>query len=106
MSNGITQLTSESSAGMRTSFPEQMKQFLLKGVRGITDEKSLDSLDDDSAMMNEPDPHMFLENQGSEFVKDHSGDVDSVPEKEPSSGSTDNDSFEVCIIFEMLDLTL
>ncbi|XP_042456540.1 BEACH domain-containing protein B isoform X2 [Zingiber officinale] len=95
MSNRITQPTSESSAGMRTNFPEQMKQFILKGVRGITDEKSLDSLDDDLAMMNELDPHIFLENHGSEFVKDHSGDVDSVPEKEPSSGSTDSDSFEV-----------
>lgn len=96
ISNGASQPANESFTGTGTSFPEQMKQFLLKGVRGITEEKSLETCDDDLARLNDSGPNNSSENQIIEYIKDHSSEVDIVPDKkEPSSGSVESDLSEV-----------
>ncbi|THU62740.1 hypothetical protein C4D60_Mb01t08320 [Musa balbisiana] len=96
ISNGASQPANESFTGLGTSFPEQMKQFLLKGVRGITEEKSLETCDDDLARLNDSGPNNSSENQIIEYIKDHSSEVDIVPDKkEPSSGSVESDLSEV-----------
>ncbi|CAL9114662.1 unnamed protein product [Musa textilis] len=96
ISNGASQPANESFTGTGTSFPEQMKQFLLKGVRGITEEKSLETCDDELARLNDSGPNNSSENQIIEYIKDYSSEVDIVPDKkEPSSGPVESDLSEV-----------
>lgn len=98
ISDGNSQPPSESCSGMRTSFPEQMKQFLLKGVRGITEDKSSEVWDDDLSRLNDSGTDNYSENQDPEHNKDHTADLDIVLDnKDHSSGSIDSDLSEVCL---------
>ncbi|XP_073008552.1 BEACH domain-containing protein B isoform X1 [Typha latifolia] len=76
------------------SIPEKMKRFLLKGVRGITEERS--SGPEDGSDMNDSLLSNPSEKQGSKNARDSSDHLDTVQDKrEPSSATGENDLSEV-----------
>jgi hypothetical protein len=92
-SDEATLPVNENKSGLVGLIPEQMKRFLLKGVRGITDEGSSENNDNES----EPSGHKAsiskdpLDAQCLELK-------DSSDRKDTSSSSTETETSEVCLI--------
>ncbi|KAJ0974642.1 hypothetical protein J5N97_016607 [Dioscorea zingiberensis] len=78
--------------------PDKMKRFILKGVRGITEESNPDSCEDssDSVTLNESHLDTTSENQVLKPLEDCSNQVDFVPDgKNLSQTTADSQSTEV-----------
>lgn len=82
----------ESKSGLAGQIPEQMKQFLLKGVRRITDEVFSESSEPDTELSKENTliSKESLESQGSELLKDSGEWVQGRQDSISSSVETDN----------------
>ncbi|KAK1300212.1 hypothetical protein QJS10_CPB13g00240 [Acorus calamus] len=84
----------ESHSGTGSHFPEQMKHFLLKGVRGITEEVSLESIEDDtelSGMTSSLDKSS--ESEALDVVKDSKDQTDTALDRKDQSSSTAETEF-------------
>ncbi|KAK1322909.1 hypothetical protein QJS10_CPA02g00135 [Acorus calamus] len=84
----------ESHSGTGSHFPEQMKHFLLKGVRGITEEVSLESIEDDtelSGMTSSLDKSS--ESEALDVVKDSKDQIDTALDRKDQSSSTAETEF-------------
>jgi hypothetical protein len=99
-SDEATLPVNENKSGLVGLIPEQMKRFLLKGVRGITDEGSSENNDNES----EPSGHKAsiskdpLDAQCLE-LKDSSDRKDVLQDRiDSSSSSTETETSEVCLI--------
>ncbi|CAN1248861.1 BEACH domain-containing protein B [Linum perenne] len=68
--------------------PEQMKRFLLKGVRRITEEGNSEAGEDDPSSENSSVPEDYPDRQFAELVKGNSDQKETVPEKGDSSSSS------------------
>lgn len=95
LSTELTESVSESKAGFVGHIPEQMKQFLLKGVRRITEEVSSEPNEIDVEHSGQKtsiskDPS---DSQGPELVKDTS---DWVQDGKDSSSTLETETSEVC----------
>lgn len=98
-SNEATHPVNENKSGFAGLIPEQMKHFLLKGVRRITDEVSSESNDNDTELSGHeasipndpPDTHCTE-------LKDSSDKKDVLQDrKESSSSSLETETSEVCM---------
>lgn len=97
-SNQPNQQIEESNSSTGSNFPEQMKHFLLKGVRGITEEKPVDQSDESVDFNSVDDPSLISssENQISDYVKDGNDNTDIVHNrKDIQSVSAETESDEV-----------
>ncbi|KAG9440194.1 hypothetical protein H6P81_020359 [Aristolochia fimbriata] len=68
----------EVSSNSGTYIPEKMKQILLKGIRGITEERNLEIFDLDPEIKGSKTSNEFLETQLLEPMKDNHGQEASV----------------------------
>lgn len=96
-SNGTAHMSSECHTGTGGNVPEQMKRFLLKGVRGITEEKSSEIGDDasDSASQTES-VNDSSESQNPSYLKENSEPLEIVHDRnELPSTTVENESSEV-----------
>lgn len=98
-SNQPNQQIEESSSSKGSNFPEQMKYFLLKGVRGITEEKLVDQ-SDESVDINSVDDSSLIssssENKVSDYVNYGNDNADIVRDrKDIQSVSAETESDEV-----------
>ena len=92
----ISQSVTESKSGFVGHIPEQMKQFLLKGVRKITEDVSSEPNENDIEHSGQKTsiPRDPSDSQCPELVKD---DSDWVQErKDSSSASQETETSEVC----------
>ncbi|KAK9271394.1 hypothetical protein L1049_026984 [Liquidambar formosana] len=90
----------ESKSNFGGHIPEQMKQFLLKGVRRITDEGSSEPSENDTELSGQQAsiPEDPSDSQYSELVKDSSDQKDIVQDrKDSSSSSLETETSEVLI---------
>nr|CAD1832089.1 unnamed protein product [Ananas comosus var. bracteatus] len=95
-SNTTSEPVGEFFAGLGANIPEKMKHFLLKGVRGITEDSS-----DPGEDVNDPNGSSLVsssENQSLESVGTSSDHLDSIRAKESSSATLDNDLNEVHLL--------
>lgn len=84
----------ESKTGFGVHIPEQMKRFLLKGIRRITDEGSSEPIENDP----ESSGHKASVSEDLEVVKDISDQKDTIQDrKDTSSMSTESESSEVLL---------
>lgn len=97
-SNLPNQQIEESNSSKGSNFPEQMKFFLLKGVRGITEEKPVDQ-SDESVDFNSVDDASFIsssENQVSDYANYGNDNTDIVHDrKDIQSVSAETEPEEV-----------
>ena len=86
-SNEVALAVSESKSGLVGHIPEQMKRFLLKGVRRITDEVISESNESNAELSEQKTtiPKEPSDNQSPELVKDSS---EWVQERQDSSSSS------------------
>lgn len=91
------QPVSECDSDLERKPSEQTKRFLVKGVRGIAEEKNAETCDDASDLNapNDTDPSNLSDNQNPEPVKDCSDPIDTVQDRKESSSCTDDDTSEV-----------
>lgn len=96
-SNGTIPSTTETKSGFAAHIPQQMKQFLLKGIRRITDESFLESveLDADNNEQKASTSEDLSERQYSEGSKEESDQKDLQERKDHSSISIDSEDREV-----------
>lgn len=97
--SGTSHLESECHTGAGGSVPEKMKRFLLKGVRGITEEQSFEIGDDvsESTSLIESDHGDSTESQSASYLKDSSDHLEIVHDmKDLPSSSIEGESSEVC----------
>nr|XP_029116201.1 BEACH domain-containing protein B isoform X4 [Elaeis guineensis] len=98
LSTETSQPVSECPTGSGANIPEKMKHFLLKGVRGIAEERNSEPSEHASDLTTPIDSSLnnSLDNQRSDYLKDCTDQVDNIQDKrEFSPGTTDNDSTEV-----------
>ena len=91
-------LVNDGKVGFGSHIPEQMKQFLLKGIRRITDEGSSDTIENEneSGVLKESASEDQADKRQFEALKDSSVQKDSAPDKkEPSFIATDSQTSEV-----------
>ncbi|KAL1821830.1 hypothetical protein ACET3Z_016699 [Daucus carota] len=91
-------LVNDGKVGFGSHIPEQMKQFLLKGIRRITDEGSSDTIENEneSGVLKESTSEDQADKRQFEALKDSSVQKDSAPDKkEPSFIATDSQTSEV-----------
>lgn len=94
----------ESKVGLGAHIPEQMKRFLLKGIRRITDEGSSEPVEND-AELSGPKGSVpeDLSDRLPEVVKDSSDQKDTVQDrKDSSSMSTDSEASEVGVTLNLM----
>lgn len=101
-SDQANQQIGESNSSKRGNFPEQMKRFLLKGVRGITEESPVDLTDEpvDLNSVKDPDHNRSSENQVSDYIKDGKDDTDIMHDKkdlQSVSAETESDEVLICL---------
>lgn len=97
-SNQPNQQIGESNSSKGCYFPEQMKHFLLKGVRGIIEEKPVDQSDEsvDFNLVEDPGLNSSSENQVSDYAKDSNDNTNIVHDrKDLQSVSAETESDEV-----------
>ncbi|CAL1372181.1 unnamed protein product [Linum trigynum] len=85
--------------------PEQMKQFLLKGIRRITEDGNSEAGEDDPWAQKSMVPEDNSERQISELVKGSSDQKEIVQEKGESSSSAEADASEVLVSFPCVLVT-
>lgn len=98
--NEDTLPVNESKNSFVGHIPEQMKQFLLKGVRKITDEGSSEADENDAETSGQaiPIPDDPLKSQCMDLVGDSSGQNEIVQDKRDSlSTSPETETSEVCL---------
>lgn len=99
---GAIPSATETKSGFAAHIPQQMKQFLLKGIRRITDESFLDSVefDAESSELKASDSEDLSERQPSEGSKVDIDIKDLHERKDHSSTSTstsvESEDSEVC----------
>lgn len=89
----------ESKSAFGGHIPEQMKRFLLKGIRKITEEGSSEPTENDSEASGEKAsvPEDISDIKGSEAVKDSTDQKESFKDRKDSSPpSTEQEPSEVC----------
>ncbi|KAL4566093.1 hypothetical protein LXL04_030203 [Taraxacum kok-saghyz] len=89
--NGTAPSPPETKSGFAAHIPQQMKQFLLKGIRRITDETFLESVEIDAENSEQKATAMsedLLERQQSEVFKEESDHRDFHERKDHSSTSS------------------
>lgn len=81
---------SDGKTGFGSHIPEQMKRFLLKGIRKITDEGTLEMSENDAESSNSKatTPEDSSDRQFTELMKDGSDLKDIVQDRKGSSYST------------------
>ncbi|KAH0452153.1 hypothetical protein IEQ34_019452 [Dendrobium chrysotoxum] len=97
-SDQANQQIGECNSSKGGNFPEQMKRFLLKGVRGITEERPVDLTDEpvDLNSVKDPDLNSSSENEVSDYIKDGKDDTDIMHDKKDlQSVSAETESDEV-----------
>ncbi|XP_077215298.1 binding protein isoform X2 [Tasmannia lanceolata] len=95
-SNEATHVVSESQTGSISHIPEQMKRFLLKGIRGITEDGGSEPSETDT-LLTEPKASVH-DDHSSEFVNDITDQEGIVQDrKDPSSSTTDIETSEVLL---------
>lgn len=93
--NGTIPSAAETKSGFAAHIPQQMKQFLLKGIRRITDESFLESVELDS----ETSEQKASTNEDlSEVSKDDIDQKEFHEPKDHSSASIESEDSEVCLI--------
>lgn len=97
--SGVATPVSESNPGFVGHIPEQMKQLLLKGIRKITEEGSLDVNETNSETSGKKTsvPLDPSENSSSDLLKDSFDRKDAVQERKDSSSSPEAEASEVCL---------
>lgn len=93
-------LVNEKKIGFGGNIPEQMKQFLLKGIHRITDEGSSETTENDaeSSGQNTSVNEDLLDRQQLELVKDNSDQKDNLlDKKDPSFTARESEASEVCL---------
>lgn len=95
--NEVAPAVNESKSGLVGQIPEQMKRFLLKGVRRITDEVIAESNENDAELFEQKNsiPKDPSDSQSSEVVKDSSDWV--VERQDSSSSSLETETSEVLV---------
>lgn len=82
----------DSKAGFAAHIPEQMKRFLLKGIRKITDEGSSELNESESELSGQkPGPEDLSDRQYLEVVKE-SGDLKDIAKEDLDCSSTQMES--------------
>lgn len=97
-SNEATLPVNESKSAFGGHIPEQMKRFLLKGIRRITDEGSSEPTENDAESSGQKIsvPEDISDRKGSEGVKDSSDQKDIFQDRKDScSTSTEQETSEV-----------
>ncbi|MED6109928.1 hypothetical protein PIB30_038190 [Stylosanthes scabra] len=96
-SSGVATPVNESNPGVMANIPEQMKELLLKGIRKITDEGSLDG-NETNAEVSGQKTLILPDNsdcQSSDMLKDSSDRKDTGQDRKDISSSSDTESSEV-----------
>lgn len=91
-------LINEGQTDLGSNIPERMKRFLLKGIRGITEEGSSEPCEADSEQGGQKTSvhDDSSDNQCSEFVIETSDQKGIIQDgKDPSSGTADTEASEV-----------
>ena len=88
----------ENKSGLGRHIPEQMKQFLLKGVHRITDEGTSETNENDADLGGQKASVSvdLSESQHPELVKDSSDQKDAQDRKDSSSSPPETEASEVC----------
>lgn len=98
-SSGIATPVNESNLGFVGNIPEHMKQLLLKGIRKITDEGTLDISETNTEISGQK--ALILADhsdcQSSDLLKDASDRRDTVQERKDTSSSPDTEASEVLV---------
>ncbi|KAG4392236.1 hypothetical protein GLYMA_04G096100v4 [Glycine max] len=97
--SGVATPVNESNPGFVGYVPEQMKQLLLKGMRKITDEGTLDISETNTVIsgQNSQIPTDYSECQSSDLLKDASDRKDIVQERKDTSSSPETEASEVLV---------
>lgn len=90
--SGTIPSTTETKSGFAAHIPQQMKQFLLKGIRRITDESFLESVELDAETAEQKASNSEVLSEGS---KDDSDDKDFHERKDHASTSIESEDSEV-----------
>lgn len=90
--NGSVPSTTETKSGFAAHIPQQMKQFLLKGIRRITDESFLESVEVDTETSEQK---ASTSEDLSEASKDESDQKDFHEQRDHSSTSIESEDSEV-----------
>ena len=101
--SGVATPVNESNPGFVGNIPEQMKQLLLKGIRKITDEGTLDG-NETNAEISGQKALVVSDNsdsQSSDLLKDSSDRKDTVQERKDISSSSETEASEVCVLRNM-----
>lgn len=96
--NQTKQQIGECCSSKGSNFPEQMKHFLLKGVRGITEERAVDLPDDSVDLNSVKDPGLISSsvNQVSDYLRNGNDNSDIEHDrKDLQSVSAEMESDEV-----------
>jgi len=96
--SGLATPVNESNPGFVGNIPEQMKQILLKGMRKITDEGTLDISETNTEISGQKTqiPIDYSDCQSSDLLKDVSDRKDIVQERKDTSSSPETEASEVC----------
>ncbi|TKY74425.1 BEACH domain-containing protein lvsC [Spatholobus suberectus] len=97
--SGIATPVNESNPGFVGNIPEQMKQLLLKGIRKITDEGTLDISETNTEISGQKTqiPADHSDCQSSDLLKDVSDRKDTVQERKDTSSSPETEASEVLV---------
>ncbi|KAD4386161.1 hypothetical protein E3N88_26330 [Mikania micrantha] len=90
--NGAVPSTTEIKSGFAAHIPQQMKQFLLKGIRRITDESFLESVELDAETSEQK---ASTSEDLSEISKDENDQKDFHERKDQSTASIESEDSEV-----------
>ncbi|KAH1245168.1 BEACH domain-containing protein B [Glycine max] len=97
--SGLATPVNESNPGFVGNIPEQMKQILLKGMRKITDEGTLDISETNTEISGQKTqiPIDYSDCQSSDLLKDVSDRKDIVQERKDTSSSPETEASEVLV---------
>jgi len=100
--SGVATPINESNHGFVGNIPDQMKQLLLKGIRKITDEGTLDinEANTDISGQKTQTPGDHSDCQSLDLIKDVSDRKDIVQERKDTSSTPETEASEVCGMME------
>ncbi|XP_020218624.1 BEACH domain-containing protein B isoform X2 [Cajanus cajan] len=96
IASGVATPVNESNSGFVNNIPEQMKQLLLKGIRKITDEGTLDISDANTEISGQKASD-HSDCQSSDLLKDVCNRKDTVQERKDTSSSPEAEASEVLV---------
>lgn len=102
--SGVATSVNESNPGFVGKIPDQMKQLLLKGIRKITDEGTLDANETNTEISGQKasTPPDHPDCISSDLLKDNSDKKDTVQERKDTSSSPETEASEVCVPKNMM----